>query len=61
MINSHLEAKAILHSALIEHCVIATCINCEYWKNDICTKYNAVPPPRIIVYGCETWNENLPF
>lgn len=41
---------------------MATCINCTHFDetNELCTKYSARPPARVIALGCPEY-ENLPF
>lgn len=41
-----------------------TCLNCEHWRKKGepgCTKFNAMPPPHIIVTGCEDHEFDIPF
>ena len=38
-----------------------TCLNCEHWREDKCKLYQAVPPPRVIVHGCASYEEKIPF
>lgn len=37
------------------------CPNCRNWLSGSCQKYNAVPPAKVIVVGCEAWTPDLPF
>lgn len=41
------------------------CLNCVHWNedNDLCGKFNARPPTEIIVYSCESYEDNydIPF
>lgn len=41
------------------HC----CLNCDHWDSvkESCKKYNAVPPPRVIVVGCDDHEIDIPF
>lgn len=50
--------------------VLITCLNCEYWDGGGCTLNTTninkptppvLPPPKIIVYGCDYWEQALPF
>jgi hypothetical protein len=48
--------------------VTRTCVTCEHWvdekaavKPNTCRLANALPPPRVIAYGCEKWEETIPF
>lgn len=38
-----------------------TCLNCEHFADDKCRLYQAVPPPAIIVHGCKSYEEKIPF
>lgn len=38
-----------------------TCLNCDHFKDDQCSLYNAVPPPTVIVHGCTSYQEKIPF
>lgn len=38
-----------------------TCLNCEHFRDDMCKLYQAVPPPAIIVHGCASYEESIPF
>ena len=38
------------------------CLTCEHWRNDeICGKWNARPPAKIIVSGCPDHTDLIPF
>lgn len=39
------------------------CLNCMNWKNGKCAKYNAVPPPHIILNSCDDYEDDgvVPF
>ena len=39
------------------------CLNCLFWeKEGGCSKaQGAMPPPRIIVLGCQVWEGDIPF
>lgn len=40
-----------------------TCLNCEYFDepNELCGKWNARPPARIIATGCADHQDDIPF
>jgi hypothetical protein len=45
-----------------------TCLNCSYFQQNPaneyeyrCDKFNSVPPPRILIVGCESHSDNIPF
>lgn len=36
-----------------------SCIVCEHFgENEICSRYNVRPPARIIVFGCQNYEES---
>lgn len=39
------------------------CGNCDTWdaKLEVCTKFNAKPPAKVIHEGCKEWIMNIPF
>lgn len=61
------------HQKLIKHGVVPTCINCEHWgmnqgavtgkppKEEVCRLYSMRPPAEVIVFGCPSWEWDLPF
>lgn len=63
--NQSLKQRAMNEAveALMNSGLMASCLNCEYFETrDICTKFNALPPPRVIVFSCgEHWVFSLPF
>lgn len=68
--SSEAEMIKAFHDRLIDRSVIRCCFNCEYWHvkeengappNEYCLKYRMVPPPRVIVFGCPTWEQLIPF
>jgi hypothetical protein len=47
-----------------------TCLNCDYWNGDVknangpagCLVFKAMPPPHVIVNGCEEHStDDIPF
>lgn len=48
---------------MIENGLISTCTNCEFWdsKTNTCMTYESLPPPDVIVAGCEEWELYIPF
>ncbi len=44
-----------------------SCLNCEYWVGHAglvaphCDMFKAMPPPHIIVTGCNEHIDNIPF
>lgn len=42
------------HNMLFQSCIV-----CEHFgENEICAKYNVRPPARIIVFGCQNYEES---
>ena len=39
----------------------ATCITCEHWKEQQCSKFKCVPPAAVIADGCEYYEDNDPI
>lgn len=39
------------------------CVNCDHWQDDkqLCGQFNALPPAKIIVVGCEKHTDLIPF
>lgn len=53
-----------VHLNMIDQAVVPTCVTCCYWNNssEACSKYNARPPARTIVTGCQEWYfDDIPF
>jgi hypothetical protein len=59
-----------LHKAGLIHC----CLTCVHFNErgstyappgptpaETCTLYNVRPPARVIAYGCESWEDGIPF
>jgi len=40
-----------------------TCLNCEHWGTlkGICNKFEATPPLKVVVVGCQVWEGEIPF
>ena len=52
---------------LIEN-LSSTCLNCGYWRSNpadelqyVCGQNNQIPPPRVIVNGCDNHTALIPF
>lgn len=52
---------------LVEN-LVSTCLNCNHWQENPsnefqynCKKHNLMPPPRIIVNGCNEHSDLIPF
>jgi hypothetical protein len=50
--------QTLLHKA-----VWRSCLNCDMFSETQgkCTKFNALPPPHVIVNGCKDWEDDIPF
>lgn len=61
--NRHDQAIAVVVEEWIDMGQYPTCTNCEFYAHDseVCTKYQAKPPAKVIVKGCSTWEYNIPF
>ena len=50
---------------LFENGWFSTCLNCHYWQaeKELCGKFNARPPAKIIAFGCEKFSDEhwIPF
>lgn len=48
---------------LIEDKAYHNCVNCANFDlpNDICDKAGIRPPTKVIVVGCEKWEDIIPF
>jgi hypothetical protein len=57
--------------SLIRAMIWPCCLNCAHWgsndlgnvppRPDLCYKFNAMPPPDVIVIGCGQWLSAVPF
>lgn len=55
---------AALEDADIEDGMLQpSCITCEHFNEaaELCTKYNARPPARVIVFACDAYEDNNPI
>lgn len=57
-----------LQAKLVSAQVWQTCLNCVYWHrnntsagDEGCDKFNAMPPPHIVVNGCPDHENDIPF
>lgn len=56
-----------LQKHLSENHRLMNCLNCIFFKSgpgpydNICEKFNSIPPPMIIVNGCEEHDFDIPF
>ncbi len=56
------EVRLAILDVLEKESPLQSCINCEHFELqpttlEKCKLFNARPPARIIVYGCEKWME----
>lgn len=59
-VSENPDLRAVQEAAL-EHGIFKSCLNCEEWVADKCGKYQAVPPPKVVYFGCQEWSFNIPF
>ncbi len=58
------EVKLAVQDILEKDFPFQSCINCDHFtKDERCGLFNARPPAKIIVYGCEKWinKDAIPF
>ena len=47
---------------MVERGYIITCLNCENFIDKTkCALANVTPPPEVVLYGCEAWDQVIPF
>lgn len=55
----------LLHRELIDKYVVKSCLNCGGFdhKAEVCLFYpgNHRPPAQVIVFGCLSWELDIPF
>lgn len=60
------ETSDLLHRELVNQFIVKSCINClsfDHRKTETCLFYpgNPRPPASVIVYGCPSWELDIPF
>lgn len=45
---------------IVDAAIWRCCLNCEFWDAK-CKKFDQIPPPKVIVYGCMWWQFEIPF
>lgn len=66
------ERRIEFQKNIVEQHAWQTCLNCEEWSDGTkhgdgntypvgCIKFQAVPPPHVIVYGCKDYQDQIPF
>lgn len=63
MLNPVAKKMQDFHIFLINTHTVTSCLNCLYWDEpkDQCEKYQARPPLKIAVIGCDTYEQDIPF
>lgn len=65
-----LETVRHMQKMLARSGYIITCMNCENWSDGKlpvdkgfvgCRRYEAMPPPEVIAFGCPDWDQLIPF
>jgi hypothetical protein len=57
----------VLVETLLDAGIFRNCLNCEHWQRGInnlpegCSLARALPPPEVIVVGCEQHTDLIPF
>jgi hypothetical protein len=43
--------------------VVRSCLNCDHFDepSELCKKYGGRPPAKIIAFGCNGYDEKVPF
>lgn len=43
--------------------VVRSCLNCDRFDepNEMCKLYNQRPPAKVIAFGCDSYEEKVPF
>lgn len=59
--KTRIEARQAQQNQVVTAYGWLTCLNCEHWRDDKCKLYNAVPPPAVIVHGCPSHEDKIPF
>jgi hypothetical protein len=60
--NRESQVRAELHKDAIKTLSFTSCLNCSNWVEDKgCELYKAMPPPHIIVFGCDKHQFDIPF
>jgi len=65
-ISEELSRDITLKLEVVLNKVLTTCLNCKHWSNDAneyCILFNAKPPAKIIVFGCDNYMDiqEIPF
>lgn len=55
--------KIEFQSKAIARHLWCTCLNCEHWdkKAELCNLAGARPPLSVVVTGCPSWLDEIPF
>lgn len=61
--DSELATLRKLHRHMIDGQLVPSCFNCAYFveKEEQCVRWKVRPPAATIVYGCESWEGDIPF
>lgn len=45
------------------HLLLRTCVKCDTFDHEaeVCKRFNARPPAKVIAYGCDEFIEEIPF
>ena len=55
--------KAKVEEVAAAMVVGTSCLDCEHFRErkELCVLYNQRPPVRVLVNGCPSFSENIPF
>lgn len=58
------ETSDLLHRELVNQFIVKSCLTClSFAKDETCLFYpgNPRPPASVIVFGCPSWELDIPF
>lgn len=57
------ELRPAFHQALVESCIVRSCLNCMDFNHqaEICDLAKVRPPAKVVVFGCPKWTLDPPF
>lgn len=56
-------AMALWQVRALRHGDLRSCVNCDHFNepDEVCALCAARPPAKVIVLGCDSWTEEIPF
>jgi hypothetical protein len=52
---------AVILEDLLASGTIRSCVNCEGLTKQGCSVAQQMPPPEVIMKGCDAWDQKIPF